>query len=98
MDEQEVELLQRLTAHKAKRIRLRKQLRLAEARVDAEVSAEAVRLDEADHTIAEAVGVDVSGPPDSAWDMTVAEWETLCDPLAPLDLSEFPSLQAVSGG
>ena len=87
-DEEEVrllmaqqDLLRKLSQHKAKKIRLRKQLRLAENRTETAVSRE---LDELE--IAEAVeeeflpalepaGMEVSGPPNDLdpWGMTPAD-------------------------
>lgn len=88
-------LLDRISSHKAKKIRLRKQLRLAENRTDGAVAKEleALEAEEAAEPVPEpdeaGVVVDESLP--SGWDMSVFDWDGLCDPSVPLDtLESFP--------
>lgn len=106
-DEEEVRLLmvqqdilRKLSQHKAKKIRLRKQLRLAENRTETAVSRELDELEMAEAVeeeflpTLEPVGVEVSGPPNDSdpWGMTPSDWVGLCDPSFPLEgLESFGS-------
>lgn len=88
MEEKEVELLleesrvrERLIKHKAKKIRLRKQLRLASGRAESSVAKELEELEgeesKEDVPVVETVPSEKAFDP---WQMTPLEWEQLCDP------------------
>lgn len=106
-DEEEVrlltaqqDLLRKLSQHKAKKIRLRKQLRLAENRTETAVSRELDELEMAEAVeeeflpTPEPAGVEVLGAPNESdpWEMTASDWLGLCDPAFPLEgLESFGS-------
>jgi hypothetical protein len=98
MEQQEI--LRKLSAHKAKKIRLKKQLRLAENRTESAVAKELEDLEAAEAVEeeflpleSESGGVELSeeaGPSD-IWNLTPSDWIGLCDPSFPLEgLESFP--------
>ncbi|GAB7336239.1 hypothetical protein MBLNU13_g09001t1 [Cladosporium sp. NU13] len=112
-DEEEVrllmeqqDLLRKLSQHKAKKIRLRKQLRLAENRTETAVARELDELEAAEAVEDEFLpslepsGLEVSGPPTDSdpWGMTPSDWVGLCDPNFPLEGLESFGVQVGSTG
>lgn len=96
MEQQEI--LRKLSAHKAKKIRLKKQLRLAENRTESAVAKELEDLEAAEAVEEEFLpeetgGIELSedaGPSD-IWNLTPSDWVGLCDPNFPLEgLESFP--------
>lgn len=112
-DEEEVrlltaqqDLLRKISQHKAKKIRLRKQLRLAENRTENAVSRELDELEAAESVENEFLpsfepsGVEVSGPSvdSDPWGMSPSDWVGLCDPTFPLEgLESYGSLVGAPG-
>jgi hypothetical protein len=104
MEQQDV--LRKLSTHKAKKIRLRKQLRLAENRTETAITRELDELEMAEAVeeeflpSVEPTGVEVSGPPNEAdpWGMSPSDWIGLCDPSFPLEgLESYGSQLGTSG-
>lgn len=100
MEEREVELLheqsrlqQRLLEHKAKRIRLRKQLRLASGRTESAVEKELEELERAEAGEDEEPGVETlpSTQTPDIWQMSALEWEQICDPLFDWSVPPVPA-------
>lgn len=92
------DILQKILRHKAKKIRIRKQLRLAGEKTDSAMSRELEELeavdaieDCSDLTPEEGIAVSevVGGTP---WEMSPGDWIGLCDPSFPLEgLASFPA-------
>lgn len=103
---QQQDILARLTRHKAKKVRLRKQMRLAGERTDSAVARELDDLESADAVearylpVVEPDGVEaVEGASSSAvWEMPPSDWAGLCDVDFPLEGLDTIGIPVSSGG
>lgn len=83
---QQAELAQRIIRQKAKKIRLRKQLRLASGKADDAVAKELEDLEAAEEEeVEESAGVETASSYKEfdPWQMSVQDWNQLCDPSFP---------------